>query len=81
MFCFVIKIYALQAEALLKLHKHQGADETLKNGPNFDVDETTRFFGPIGNANLLVVRAQVNLACGRLVLHNFWLAFNDEIKD
>ncbi|KAM7261665.1 hypothetical protein ACFE04_020742 [Oxalis oulophora] len=58
-------IYALQAEAFLKLHRHQDADEALRSGPNFDVDDCTKFFGPIGNANLLVVRAQVDIATGR----------------
>ncbi|KAI9165673.1 hypothetical protein LWI28_018530 [Acer negundo] len=58
-------IYALQAEALLKVHRHQEADEAMKNGSKFSVDDCTKFFGPIGNANLLVVRAQVNLAVGR----------------
>ncbi|XP_061344106.1 inactive TPR repeat-containing thioredoxin TTL3-like [Gastrolobium bilobum] len=59
------QIFALQAEAFLKLRKHQDADEAMSKGPNFDVDECTKFFGPIGNANLLVTRAQVHLAAGR----------------
>ncbi|KAL2528219.1 tetratricopeptide repeat (TPR)-containing protein [Forsythia ovata] len=58
-------IFALKAEALLKLHKHQDADETMVNGPNFEVDECTKFFGPIGSANLMVVQAQVDMAAGR----------------
>ncbi|KAF2284063.1 hypothetical protein GH714_018720 [Hevea brasiliensis] len=58
-------IYALQAEALIKLHRHQEADEVLKKGPNFQDDECTKYFGPIGNANLLMVRAQVDMAVGR----------------
>lgn len=33
--------------------------------PNFDVDKCTKFFGPIGSANLLVTRAQVDMAAGR----------------
>ena len=66
MFLFV-KIYALKAEALLKLHRHQEADEALLKSPNFNVDDCTKYFGPIGNANLLVVRAQVDMAAGRLV--------------
>ncbi|KAJ6677995.1 hypothetical protein OIU85_008566 [Salix viminalis] len=60
-----LQIYALQAEALIKLHRHQEADEALQKGPNFDVDACTKFFGPIGNANLLMVRAQVDMAIGR----------------
>ncbi|KAH7860804.1 hypothetical protein Vadar_018183 [Vaccinium darrowii] len=60
------QIFALQAEALLKLRRPQDADEALKKGPNFDTDECTKFFGPIGNANLLLIRAQVDMAAGRL---------------
>lgn len=59
------QIYTLQAEALLKLHRHQEADKVLIRGPKFDVDECTKFLGPIGNATLLVTRAQVDLAIGR----------------
>ncbi|XP_017244478.1 inactive TPR repeat-containing thioredoxin TTL3-like isoform X2 [Daucus carota subsp. sativus] len=58
-------IYALKAEALLKLNRHQEADEVLTKGPNFSVDESTKFFGPIGQASLLVIRAQVDMAAGR----------------
>ncbi|KAK7311134.1 hypothetical protein RJT34_09059 [Clitoria ternatea] len=59
------QIYALQAEAFLKLRRHQDADKVMAKAPNFDVDDCTKFFGPIGNANLLVTRAQVYLAIGR----------------
>ncbi|KAJ6682607.1 TPR REPEAT-CONTAINING THIOREDOXIN [Salix koriyanagi] len=59
------QIFALQAEALIKLHRHQEAGEASIRCPNFDVDACTKFFGPIGNANLLVVRAQVHMALGR----------------
>ncbi|XVF58961.1 hypothetical protein PTKIN_Ptkin07bG0108400 [Pterospermum kingtungense] len=65
------QIYALKAEALLKLHRHQEADETLLRGPNFNVDDCTKYFGPIGNANLLAVQAQVDMAAGRLVFYYF----------
>lgn len=61
------KIFALQAEALLKLHKHQDADEAISRGPRFEVDACTKFLGPISNAHLLVIRAQVHLAAGRFV--------------
>lgn len=67
-FPFYVKIYALKAEALLKLHRHQEADEVLLKGPNFNVDDSTKYFGPIANANVLVVRAQVDIAAGRLVI-------------
>ncbi|XP_039005107.1 inactive TPR repeat-containing thioredoxin TTL3-like [Hibiscus syriacus] len=59
------QIFALKAESLLKLHRHQDADETLLGGPNFDVDDLNKYYGPVGNANLLVVRAQVDMAAGR----------------
>lgn len=49
----------------MKLHRYQDADETLSKGPNFDVDDCTKFLGPIGNANVLVIRAQVDMAAGR----------------
>ena len=64
---FGLKIYALQAEALLKLRRHQDADKVMSRCPKFDVDECTKFFGPIGNANLLVTQAQVDLVAGRLL--------------
>ncbi|KAL2521617.1 Kinesin light chain [Forsythia ovata] len=60
-------IFSLKAEALLKLRKHQEADETMAKGPNFDIDECIKFFGPIASASLLLVHAQVNMVVGRLV--------------
>lgn len=59
------QIFALQAEALLKLHKHQDADEIMSKGPNFEAEACTKFLGPIGSANLLAIRAQVDMAAGR----------------
>lgn len=59
------QIFALKSEALLKLQRHQEADEIMKNGPKFEDDECTKFFGPIGNATLLVIRAQVDMVVGR----------------
>ncbi|CAN8251557.1 unnamed protein product [Cochlearia groenlandica] len=59
------QVYALQAEALLKTHRHQEADETLSKCPVFDVETSTRYYGPIAYAGFLVVRAQVHLASGR----------------
>lgn len=58
-------ILGLKAEALLKLNRLQEADEALSKGPNFDADEVIKFFGPIGQATLLVIRAQVDMAAGR----------------
>ncbi|KAL1215483.1 Inactive TPR repeat-containing thioredoxin TTL3 [Cardamine amara subsp. amara] len=59
------QVYALQAEALLKTHRHQEADDALSKCPVFDVDTSTRYYGPVGFAGFLVVRAQVHLASGR----------------
>ncbi|ESQ31358.1 hypothetical protein EUTSA_v10003869mg [Eutrema salsugineum] len=59
------QVYALQAEALLKTHKHQDADDALSRCPVFDVETSTRYYGPVGYAGFLVVRAQVHLASGR----------------
>ncbi|GFZ18607.1 tetratricopeptide repeat (TPR)-like superfamily protein [Actinidia rufa] len=60
------QIFALQAEALLKLHRLQDADQVLAKAPKFDADDCTKFLGPIGYASLLVIRAQVDMAAGRL---------------
>ncbi|XP_050364379.1 inactive TPR repeat-containing thioredoxin TTL3 [Argentina anserina] len=60
------QIYSLQAEALLKVHRHQEADEALSRGPNFEVDTCTKYFGPISNASMLVTRAQVDMSSGRI---------------
>ncbi|KAL2906059.1 TPR repeat-containing thioredoxin TTL1 [Bienertia sinuspersici] len=51
--------------AYLKLHRPQDAVTTLTNGPNFDVDQCTKFLGPAGNAMVLVIRSQVDMAAGR----------------
>ncbi|KAI9117046.1 hypothetical protein K1719_012045 [Acacia pycnantha] len=59
------QIFALQAEALLKLRKHHDAVEVISSGPDFADEELSKFFGPIGFANLLVTRAQVDMAAGR----------------
>ncbi|CAH2043391.1 unnamed protein product [Thlaspi arvense] len=59
------QVYALQAEALLKTHRHQDADDALSRCPVFDVETSTRYYGPVGYAGFLVVRAQVHLASGR----------------
>ncbi|CAA0412137.1 unnamed protein product [Arabidopsis thaliana] len=59
------QVYALQAEALLKTHRHQEADDALSRCPVFDIDASTRYYGPVGYAGFLVVRAQVHLASGR----------------
>ncbi|XP_042493562.1 inactive TPR repeat-containing thioredoxin TTL3-like [Macadamia integrifolia] len=60
-----LQVLAMQAEALLKLQKHEDAVNTLTNGPAFDVDDCTNFFGTTVYAYILQIRAQVDMAAGR----------------
>lgn len=66
-------MFALQAEALLKLHRHQEADTTLSGAPAFDADASTKFFGAARHAYQLLIRAQVDVAAGRLILVKFYV--------
>ncbi|CAA7395100.1 unnamed protein product [Spirodela intermedia] len=59
------QVFASQAEALLKLQRHQEANAAFINVPAFDVDASTMFFGPPATAYFLSVRAQVHMAIGR----------------
>ncbi|XP_057469580.1 TPR repeat-containing thioredoxin TTL1-like [Actinidia eriantha] len=59
------QIYAMQIEALLKLHRHQEAHNIFQKGTNFDIDSCIRFFGPACSAYLLTIQAQVYMAAGR----------------
>ncbi|KAL6633528.1 hypothetical protein ACP70R_026199 [Stipagrostis hirtigluma subsp. patula] len=61
------QVMALQAEALLRLQRHDEADAvfTGAGAPRFGVDESTKFFGTIAHAYFLVVQAQVDMAAGR----------------
>ncbi|KAJ1281099.1 hypothetical protein BS78_04G282300 [Paspalum vaginatum] len=61
------QVMALQAEALLRLQRHDEADAVLSgaNALRFGVDESTKFFGTYGHAYVLIVRAQVDMAAGR----------------
>lgn len=58
----------MQAEALLNLHRHEEADAVLASSPQYDIDASTKFFGAASNAYVLGVRAQVDIAAGRLEL-------------
>lgn len=62
---FFPKVFALQAEALMKLQRHEEADSILSNAPKFGVEELIKFFGAPGNAYFLIVQAQVDMAAGR----------------
>ncbi|KAL5211364.1 hypothetical protein ABZP36_022211 [Zizania latifolia] len=59
------QVMALQAEALLKLQRHDEADAVLGGAPRFGVDESTKFFGTVAHAYVLMIRAQVDIAAGR----------------
>ncbi|XP_062217569.1 inactive TPR repeat-containing thioredoxin TTL3-like [Phragmites australis] len=61
------QVMALQAEALLRLQRHDEADAVFggAGAPRFGVDESTKFLGTTGHAYVLVVRAQVDMATGR----------------
>lgn len=64
----------MQAESLFKLHRHEEACANFSKGPDFDIDTCTRFFGQIISAYVLIIRAQINIASGRLVV-SFLLYF------
>ena len=65
------QVYALQAEAFLKSYRHQEADDALSRCPVFDVEMSTKYYGPIGYAGFLVVWAQVHMSSGRFVLSSY----------
>ncbi|XVF64762.1 hypothetical protein PTKIN_Ptkin09bG0192800 [Pterospermum kingtungense] len=60
------KVYALQTEALLKLHRHQEAYTAYRKGPNFAIEACINFFGLPVSAYLLMIRALVYMVFGRL---------------
>ncbi|KAM1180526.1 hypothetical protein ACFX13_019929 [Malus domestica] len=59
------QVFALQAEALLKLQRQQEAYATYQKRPSFGIDICTKFFGMASSAYLLMIGAQVYLAAGR----------------
>ncbi|XP_043718896.1 inactive TPR repeat-containing thioredoxin TTL3-like [Telopea speciosissima] len=60
-----LQVLAMQAEALLKLQRHDDADTTLTTWPAFDMDACTKFFGPTTYSFILQIQAQVDMAAGR----------------
>ena len=54
-------------EALLKLHRHQEADQVLRNPPKFEADDSTKFYGRIRHATFLVIRVQADLNIGEYI--------------
>ncbi|KAK1280009.1 Inactive TPR repeat-containing thioredoxin TTL3 [Acorus gramineus] len=59
------QVLAPQAEALLKLQRHQDAEAALAGTPIFDLEASMRFFEPASYAHFLMIRAQVDMAAGR----------------
>lgn len=60
-------MYALQAETLLRLQRHQEAHASYKKIPKFCIESYTKLFGLAAGTDLLMIRAQVDIAAGRLV--------------
>ncbi|XP_078437824.1 inactive TPR repeat-containing thioredoxin TTL3-like [Wolffia australiana] len=59
------QVFALQAEALLKLERYEEAETALIDAPTFEWNECTKFYGSHGGAYLFMVRSLVDLASGR----------------
>ncbi|XP_077228242.1 TPR repeat-containing thioredoxin TTL1-like [Tasmannia lanceolata] len=63
------QLFALRAEALLKLHQLEEADSVLSSIPKFEPSPPswlqTKFFGMLCDSYPLFVRAQVEMAFGR----------------
>ncbi|XP_058100787.1 TPR repeat-containing thioredoxin TTL1-like [Magnolia sinica] len=64
-----LQLFALRAEALLKLHQLEDADSALSSVPKFEPSPQScsqiRFFGMICDSYPFFVRAQVEMAMGR----------------
>lgn len=59
------KLYALQAEALLKLHRHQEAYAIYQKGRTLRTNSLIKSFSLSDSALLLSIEAQVYLTMGR----------------
>lgn len=55
----------MQAEALIKLHRHEEAYTALVKWPVFNTEQCTSLFGSAKTAYFLAVKAQVHMAIGR----------------
>lgn len=60
------KLYALQAEALLKLHRHQEAYVIYQKGRTLKTNSLTKSFSLADSALILSIEAQVYMTMGRL---------------
>lgn len=59
------QVFAMQAEALLRLHRHQEAYTAYQKRPNLSVESCGKLFDPTMASYLLVIGAQVYMAAGR----------------
>ncbi|KAG8632953.1 hypothetical protein MANES_18G068500v8 [Manihot esculenta] len=59
------EVYAMQAEALLRLHRHEEAYRSYRRAPSFSVDSCAKCVGSAGTSYLLIIGAQVYMAAGR----------------
>lgn len=59
------QVYAMQAEALMELHRDDEAYKVNEEGPDFDIELYTKFLGSAETAKLLVVRSKICMAAGR----------------
>lgn len=62
-----LQVLACKAEALLKLHKLQDAEMSLKAVSNLPFYSQIKFCGMVGEAYVLYVQSQVDMAMGRYV--------------
>lgn len=60
------KLYALQAESLLKLHRHQEAYTIYQKGQTLKPNSLTKSFSLSDSALILSIEAQVYMTMGRL---------------
>ncbi|KAG6736990.1 hypothetical protein POTOM_060055 [Populus tomentosa] len=59
------QVFAMQTEALLRLHRHQEAYTAYQKRPNLSVESCGKLFGLTMASYLLVIGAQVYMAAGR----------------
>ncbi|XP_074321492.1 TPR repeat-containing thioredoxin TTL1-like [Silene latifolia] len=60
-----LQVYALEAEALLNLYRHDEAFSAFRRRPNFDMDSYTRLFGLESAVFIYLIEAEVYTAAGR----------------
>ncbi|KAJ8771627.1 hypothetical protein K2173_026804 [Erythroxylum novogranatense] len=59
------QVQSMQAEALLRLLRHEDAYATYQKGSKFCIDSITKLFGQTCSCHLLITGAEVYLAAGR----------------